>query len=115
MSSIPVQAYAILRVTLTDYVAEIARKRAEERHAGKILYAEYIKCHYKIEWLVKRKVKLALNSFKGGRATRRPSHHVMYHRRIKEEYFGYDSFTKDGVPYKNQMLLYSDKKIHKRF
>ena len=124
MTSIPVQAYAILRETLTNYVAretdpttlaEIARKRAEEVEAGKILYAEYTKSHFKIEWLVKKKVKLALNSLKGGRAARRPSHHVMYHRRIKEEYFGYDSFTKDGIPYKKQLPLYTDKKFHRRF
>ena len=54
------------RETDPTTLAEIARKRAEEKQAGKILFAEYIKCHYKIEWLMKKKVKLALNSLKGG-------------------------------------------------
>ena len=124
MSGIPLQAFGILREHLRQYVAretdpntlaEKARQRAKVENAGKILYAEYQKCHYRIEFLVKKKVKIALNSLKGGRAARRPSHHTLFHRRIKEEYFGYDAYFKDGVFYKKTYPMYTEKKFHRRF
>ena len=124
MASLPVQAFSILREQLTRAVkreadpiiqAEVKRRKDESKVAGQLLIAEYRRCHFKIAGLKIKRAKLALNTLMGGRAKRRPTFHLMYHRRIRAEYFGFDAKVVDGVTHKAVGALFTLKQFHKRF
>ena len=51
----------------------------------------------------------------GGRAKRRHTFHLMYHRRIKAEYFGFDAKVVDGVTHKAVGAIFTSKQVHRRF